>query len=61
MTKYNHMFSICFSLDNENEDGEATERELLAALNLRIAELIKEQSVVEACGCPDDTYVVEDS
>ena len=59
--RYNHAFDITFSLENENENGEATTEELIEALERRIKELKENpEEIIEACGYPFDTYQVEE-
>ena len=64
MPKYDHAFSLGFSLRSEEEDGsDVTEAMLLAALKKRIAELTSPdyaEGLEEACGCPWDTYALDD-
>lgn len=59
MAKYNHMYDVAFSLENENEDGEATAVELIAALEKRVAALkaLPPQEAREAFGYSDSYEV----
>jgi hypothetical protein len=61
MAKYNHMYTLAFSLENNCPTGEkTTQAEIVSALNKRIAELIDEGLIPEAIGYPDDTYEVQE-
>jgi hypothetical protein len=63
MTRYNHMFSIAFSVVSNEPDGSDVDAAMLrAALLRRIADLEAEpvsDSWEEACGAPDDSYEEE--
>lgn len=59
MKKYNHAYSLCFSLVNENPDGEATQEELIQALKKRIQDLEANDKVCEAVGSPYDSFEEE--
>jgi len=62
MSKFNHAFSVGFSLENELENGHDTPlKELLAAMQKRIQSLKDDDhnAAREAFEC-FDTYVVED-
>ena len=60
-TMYNHMFTICFTVENEDRTGaETTEKELLDGLRRRLKDLEKNScEIIEATGMPDDTYAFE--
>lgn len=58
MTLYNHMFFIGFSLENESADGVATGEEIRTAILKRLDQC-SDDELIEACGCPDDTYRVD--
>lgn len=61
MPKYNHAFSVGFSLENELEEGHKTPmHELLAGMARRLASLIESnQQELEAFDC-FDTFEVEE-
>lgn len=50
--KYEHLFDLCFIVENENEEGQATAIELREALLKRINSL-NDVEIVEACGLVD--------
>jgi len=55
--KYNHAFSIAFSLESNKEGGDITNAELRVALFKRIYQLENEGTdLIECCGLPFDTY-----
>jgi len=55
--RYNHAFTLAFSLETDNEGDKVTEEELLQAIKKRIRDLEKvEGEIIEACGLPFDTY-----
>jgi len=58
---YDHAFSIAFSLRNTDPEGNATPKELIAALFKRLTSLVENDlgELVEACGAPFDTYEVD--
>jgi hypothetical protein len=59
--RFNHAYTIAFSLENGNEDGTATNEELFAALQRRLDDLRRSgDEIQEATGMPFDTYEVED-
>ena len=60
-SKYNHVFNISFSLENESPQGETTNAELYQAIMRRLITLTAQanpriENLVEACGTPEDTY-----
>ena len=59
--KFNHAFSVGFSVISEHEnDEEVTEKELLSGLLRRIADLIdNEGEIFEACGAAFDSFECE--
>lgn len=57
MNRYNHMYSIAFSVINGSEDGEhTTPSEVRQAILERLASTTDDE-LLEAIGYPDDTYV----
>lgn len=60
--RYNHMFSIAFSVESFEEDGSDVDAAMLrSALLRRIADLEAEAVYggwEESCGAPEDTYEV---
>ena len=59
MKKYNHAYSISFSLVNTSEDGEKTKpSEVREALLKRLAS-IDDNELMECVGYPYDTYEEE--
>jgi hypothetical protein len=57
MTRYNHAFDIAFEVISYEEDGSDVTAEMLAdALRDRIDSLFDNDEMIEACGCPFDTY-----
>jgi hypothetical protein len=56
MKRYNHMFSICFTVDTDNDSEHITEKELIAGLYNRLQALeANAGEIIEACGAPHDT------
>lgn len=59
MKRYNHAFSISFTVDTdsscEDVDNYPSEEELLEALLLRITQLRKSGDLIEAVDSPYDT------
>ena len=63
MSRYNHMYTIAFSVENESEDGEATTAdEIRAGLERRIADLDSSGDLEwhAAVGGPEDTFEEDD-
>lgn len=61
MKKFNHAFSIMFTVETTNHGQEVTERELINGLQKRLSDLKKVKGeIIEACGFPDDTYTFEE-
>lgn len=55
--RYNHAFSIAFSLNSDRKDGSDIPPERFAiALLRRVADLLEHDEMIEAVGAPDDTY-----
>lgn len=64
MKRYNHMFSVSFSLETENEDQFVTPQELMDALKRRVRDLQGTMSqefpeIIEAVGAANDTYEID--
>jgi hypothetical protein len=55
VTTYNHAFSVAFSLLSTDELGNVTGKQLRVAALARLNSLDDEE-IIEACGCPFDTY-----
>ncbi len=57
MKKYNHAYTLAFSLNSDDRGGEdVTPEDMILALQCRIDDLKKNNEVLEAVGCPFDTY-----
>ena len=55
--KYNHAFSIAFSVVSEHPTGEdVTAEQMLAALIKRVVDAYDSGELLEAAGAPYDTY-----
>lgn len=61
MKRYNHAYTIAFTIENDNPDGNFTTTEVVAALNRRIADLLENDQFDEAIGAPFDTFENEDA
>jgi hypothetical protein len=59
MPKFNHAYDIAFEVITDSDQGDATESQLLAALMKRIANLLESDALLEAIGCPSDTFEEE--
>ncbi len=59
MKRFNHAFTIAFSVETENEGDKVTKEELMKGLRLKMEEIVKEDNMTECCGLPYDTYEVE--
>ncbi len=61
MPKYNHAYTIAFSLTSEHPTGDdVTQDQFVRALLLRIEDLIKWNGMDEAIGKPFNTYEEKD-
>ena len=66
MPKYNHMYSIAFSVVSDDPDGnDVTAPMLFCALMGRLRRMMEsgqnwEAEMLEGCGCPEDTYEEDD-
>ena len=58
MLKYNHAFTIAFSVESDNDGENVTAKELKAGLAKKTSEFLTSNDVeiLEACGLPYDTY-----
>lgn len=54
--KYNHAFTIAFSVDSDNDGENCTAEELLNALKKRVAQMEADDEVIEATGKAYDSY-----
>lgn len=58
--KYNHACSIAFSVVTAHPEGEdITQEKLVIAILSRLADLVKNNELLEAVGAPFDTYLEE--
>jgi hypothetical protein len=59
MPKYSHAYDIAFEVISDNENGDDVTPEMLVqALLTRIILLSTDEEMIEATGCPFDTYEV---
>lgn len=58
MKKYNHAYTIAFSIDSDNIDENVTNNELIKGLEKRIDDIKngKDATMIECCGASFDTY-----
>jgi hypothetical protein len=56
MKKYNHTYTLGFSIDSDNAGENVTQKELLLGIAKRLADLIEYGEAEEACGLPLETY-----
>jgi hypothetical protein len=57
--KYNHAYTVAFSLESNHPEGVDVTKEMLEiALLARLRNLRKEDAWIEACDTPFDTYEV---
>jgi len=57
MKKYNHAYSICFSVNTDRPaDAAINHNEILTAMLKRISDVIEHNELDEAIGLPLDTY-----
>lgn len=62
MPRYNHAYTVAFSLNSDHPDGEDVTPEMLrVALLRRIIQLDEDGEWEEAVGAPYDTYENEES
>lgn len=58
----NHAFTIAFAVVTTNDNESVTKAELISALKKRISDLeLSGDEIIEACGLPFDSYVVDES
>lgn len=58
MKKFNHAFTIAFSIESDNDSEDVTKEELWQGLQGRLDDLcVNRDEITEACGLPFDTYV----
>ena len=61
MKKYNHAFTIAFTVENTSDGESVTEKELFTGIKKRVIALSRnEGEIIEACGMPFDTYEIEE-
>jgi len=59
--KYNHAFTIAFTVISDNDGEHVTKQELVAGVLRRVADLVENgDEIIEACGLPFDTYQEDD-
>jgi hypothetical protein len=57
MKKYNHAFTVGFSIESDNDGDDITIDELWQGLEARLSDLrANRKEIGEACGVPFDTY-----
>ena len=54
--KYNHAYTIAFSLDTDHEPDDVTAQELLVALLNKVSNIIEEENIIECAGMPFDSF-----
>lgn len=57
MPKFNHAFTVGFSIVNDSAEGEVTAAEIRAALQRVLAEY-SDSDLLENAGAPFDTYEI---
>ncbi len=59
--KYNHAFDIAFEIESDNKGEHVTRNELIQGLTRRLVNPMKHPTeIIEACGLPFDTYLIEE-
>ncbi len=53
--KYNHVYTVAFSVHTDHIASTVPNRMILEALRLRVEEIAESNTVEEAIGCPDET------
>lgn len=60
MARYNHLVSLAFEVENDDEEN-VTEDQILAALLARIARVLQNEGLLEAVGGgPDHTFEIKE-
>jgi len=60
-SRYSHAFDIAFEVISNEKDGSDVTADMIAdALRDRIKSLLHNDEMIEACGCPFDTYEMEE-
>ncbi len=55
--KYNHMYTIAFSINSNQEDGQdISSAQMLEAIINRAQQAHRDGELLEATGAPEDTY-----
>ena len=58
--KYNHAFSVCFSIESEDPEGcDLTAEQIRDAIMRRVRMAYESKDLHEAIGAPYDTYEIE--
>lgn len=57
----NYAFDIAFEVQSENDPEKVTAQELWIGLMNRLADVMQENSIVEACGMPYDEYDMDEN
>ncbi len=57
--KYNHVFTIAFSVESNNDGESVSKEELMEGLLKRVKEIKDTGEIEEACGVPVDTFEFE--
>ena len=59
--KFNHMFTIAYTLESPSPNGDdVEEHEHVSAILKRVTALLDNNELLEAVGCPDDSFEVLD-
>ena len=55
--RYSHMFCIAYTVLSDHKEGEdITPEQHAAAIRARVDQCLKHDEMIEAVGCPVDTY-----
>ena len=54
--RYNHAYTIAFSVESDSRDEDVTAAEMIAGLERRIEDIRKTGEIKEACGASYDTF-----
>lgn len=60
MPKYNHAYSLGFSVDSDTEDGSDVTADQLRQSIRRWIDEVSDDGLLENCDAPWDTYEIED-